>query len=277
MESAAKSCILCGDRDRKILIEKDSWHVYRCSSCGLGFLDPRPSREDISKLYSKEYCEDHFSEGGEPDSPEFKKRLGLETHRVRFFRRIKRKGRILDIGCGYGYFLAACRNYGYDVHGLDISAWASQHATKNLGLSITVAEMDEAELSLQSFDVITVWHFLEHTPDPRKAILRAKDWLKKDGILIVDVPNHEGTDARKNWKDWVGWSLPYHFYHFTPQTLTMLLGTCGFRVVKTKDYHSETVKMALKGFPGLSLFARPIAKLYSGDSIAVVARMETEI
>jgi len=277
MDSPPAVCILCGGRDRKILIEKDSWHVYRCSSCGLGFLDPRPSREDISKLYSKEYCEDYFIEGGEPDSPEFKKRLGLETHRVRFFRRIKRKGRILDIGCGYGYFLAACRNYGYDVHGLDISAWASQHATNNLGLSITVAEIDEAELPPQSFDVITMWHFLEHTPDPRKAILRAKDWLKKDGILIVDVPNHEGTDARKNWKDWVGWSLPYHFYHFIPQTLTMLLGTCGFRVVKTKDYHSETVKMALKGFPGLSLFARPIAKLYSGHSVAVVARMQTEI
>lgn len=277
MDSPPAVCILCGGRDRKILIEKDSWHVYRCSSCGLGFLDPRPSREDISKLYSKEYCEDYFIEGGEPDSPEFKKRLGLETHRVRFFRRIKRKGRILDIGCGYGYFLAACRNYGYDVHGLDISAWASQHATNNLGLSITVAEMDEAELPPQSFDVITMWHFLEHTPDPRKAILRAKDWLKKDGILIVDVPNHEGTDARKNWKDWVGWSLPYHFYHFTPQTLTMLLGMYGFRVVKAKDYHSGTVKMALKGFPGLNLFARPIAKLYSGHSVAVVARMETEI
>ena len=92
----------------------------------------------------------------------------------------------------------------------------------------------------------------------------------------MDVPNHQGTDAVKTWSDWVGWSLPYHLYHFTPQTLRGLLGLCGFYVVKTKDYHSDTVKASLKRLPVVGLFARLIAKMYSGHSVAVVARLETK-
>jgi 2-polyprenyl-3-methyl-5-hydroxy-6-metoxy-1,4-benzoquinol methylase len=88
---------------------------------------------------------------------------------------IKGKGIVLDVGCGYGYFLAACRNYGYDVQGIDISGWASQHATEEPGLSITFGLIDEVELPHHSFDIITMWHFLEHTSDPRKAILKARN------------------------------------------------------------------------------------------------------
>ena len=98
--------------------------------------------------------------------------------------------------------------------------------------------------------------------------------MKCDGILIVDVPNHQGTDARKNWNEWVGWDLPYHFFHFTPQTLKRLLTECGFRVVKAKDYHSETVKKALKRIPVINIFARLISKMFSGHSIAVIAKLE---
>ena len=271
MEKAPESCILCGETRRNLLFEKDGYRVHRCASCGLGFLDPRPTREEIFELYSREYCEKYFVEGGEPGSAAFRKRLSLETHRVRFFRGIKRKGRVLDVGCGYGYFLAACREYGYDVEGLDLPGWASEHAMKSVGLRVTLGEMNEVDIPAERFDVITMWHFLEHSPDPRAALMNAKRWLKQDGVLVVDVPNHEGTEARKNWDDWIGWSLPYHFYHFTPGTLAGLLGVCGFRVIKQKNYHSDTVKLALKRIPVVSVFARTIARFYSGHSVAVVA------
>ena len=278
MERAPSSCILCGDKERKLLVKNEPWYIYGCASCGLGFLDPRPSKEDIAKLYDKEYCEDQFVEGGEVGSPEFMKRLSLETHRVRFFRGLKRKGKILDIGCGYGYFLAACRTmYGYDVHGLDLSDWAAQYAAERLGLSVTVGEIETVNLPPNSYDIITMWHFLEHTRDPREAILKAMELLKKDGFLVIDVPNYDGTDARKNWGNWVGWQPPYHFYHFTPHTLKRLLRLCGLCVLKEKDYHSETVKATLKRIPVVSIFARLISKMYSGHSLAVVARREEKI
>ena len=278
MEKAPSSCMLCGDKERKLLVKNEPWYIYGCASCGLGFLDPRPSKEDIAKLYDKEYCEDQFVEGGGVGSPEFMKRLSLETHRVRFFRGLKRKGKILDIGCGYGYFLAACRTmYGYDVHGLDVSDWAAHYAAERLGLSVTVGEIETVNLPPNSYDIITMWHFLEHTRDPREAILKAMDLLKKNGILVIDIPNYDGTDARKNWDNWVGWQPPYHFYHFTPSTLKRLLRLCGLCVVKAKDYHSETVKVTLKRIPVVSIFARLISKMYSGHSLAVVAKREEKV
>jgi SAM-dependent methyltransferase len=272
LERASKNCILCGSSERELLIEKEPWQVYRCVSCGLGFLDPRPSRIELTKLYSPEYCQKYFVEGGKPGTPEFKKRLRLESSRIRLFRGIKKTGTVLDIGCGYGYFLAACRERGYDIHGVDVSGYAVQHATEVAGIPVTIGELNEVDLPNESYDVITMWHALEHMPDPKQAISLTKRWLQKDGLLIVDVPNHAGTDAIKTWEDWVMWSLPYHFYHFTPSTLNTLLESCGFQVVRKKDYHSETVKAFWGKFPVISLFARLIARIYSGHSIAMVAK-----
>jgi SAM-dependent methyltransferase len=238
-------------------------------------LDPRPSRKDLSNLYSEAYFEDQYDRGVEPNTPEFQKKLSLKTSHVRFFRSIKPKGRVLDIGCGNGYFLAACEEKGYEVQGIDVSPWAAQYASHKLGLLVDTGEVEGMDLPPQSFDIVTMWHFLEHTHDPNRVLSRARSWLKRDGILIVEVPNYEGTDARKTWKAWVGWQLPYHLYHFTPQTLTRLLRGSGFDVVKTKDYHSEVIKMNLKRVPGISLVARLIARIYSGTSVVVASRMIT--
>ena len=274
LERAPQSCILCSGEKRSILFQKGEWQVRVCDACGLGVLDPRPSAETLDRLYSQEYCEEHFVEGGEPGSAAFAKRISLEDHRIRFFRKFKKQGRVLDIGCGYGYFLAACREKGYQVHGLDFSEWAVRHARERLALDITVGPMDQVDLAEHSFDVVTMWHCLEHTPDPAAALMQIRRWLKADGLLVVDVPNRQGTDARKTWDDWVGWSLPYHLYHFTPGSLTQLLAQQGFTVIRSKNYHSESVKAALRPIPVLGLFARLVAKMYSGHSFAVVAKME---
>lgn len=271
MENAPEKCILCGEKKRTLLIEKPPWAVYRCSSCGLGCLSPRPSKEEIQELYDREYCEEHFVEGGKPGTPEFKKRISLESSRIRFFRSLKKTGNVLDIGCGYGYFLAACRERGYDVQGIEFSGWALKHATDVLEIPVSVGNVIDIDMPENRFDVITMWHALEHVPEPDQVIRHVKKWLKKDGVFIADVPNHEGTDAQKQWQDWVGWSLPYHYYHFTPRSITELLSKCGLRVIKSKDYHSEVIKMNLKRIPVINLFARLIAKLYSGHSIAVLA------
>jgi 2-polyprenyl-3-methyl-5-hydroxy-6-metoxy-1,4-benzoquinol methylase len=274
MENAPKSCILCDTCERELLIERDCWKIYRCTSCGLGILDPRPTKEELKGLYGREYFATQYDEGADPESPEFKKWLSLLEHRVRFFRNKKRKGRLLDIGCGNGYFLALCRSKGYDVQGIDISQWVAKYATQRLGLDVRIGEIDDVDLPLQYFDIITMWHTLEHTPDPRRAMEKVRNWLKEDGILVVEVPNYEGTDARSYWQDWVGWQFPFHFFHFTPKTLRRLLAGCGFRVVRTKNYHSEKVKQTLKRIPVVSILARLISKIYSGHSIAVIAQLD---
>jgi len=256
------------------LIEKDGWTVHRCPTCGLGFLDPRPSESEIEGLYRSEYFSERYDGGIDPDSHQYLKRLSGEQHRTKFIKSVKPSGHLLDIGCGYGYFLDASRREGYNVHGLDVSEWAAQYAVEKLGLSMTIGKIGDVDFPSPNFDIITMWHSLEHTPNPHMALQKAKSWLKKDGILVIDVPNYEGTDARKIWQEWDGWSLPYHYWHFTPKSLKQLLSQHGFTVVKHKDYHSDVVKENLKRIPIVNLFARLIAKLYSGTSVAVIAKLE---
>jgi 2-polyprenyl-3-methyl-5-hydroxy-6-metoxy-1,4-benzoquinol methylase len=269
-------CLLCGQAGKEKIFGNNAWHVYKCTSCGFGLLNPLPSDEEITKLYDDEYCKDQFVDGGDVGTSEFNKRLRNEKHRVQLFKRIIKKGKVLDIGCGYGYFLAACRQNGYEVQGLDISSWAAEYTRKKLNIPVVVGTLCALEAKPHSFDVITMWHFLEHTRNPRQVLLEAKKMLKEDGLLVVEVPNYKGTDAQRSWNNWVGWQLPYHFCHFTPENLIELLSQVGFEVIKTKDYHSETVKMSLQTIPVVRYFARIIAKMYSGHSVAMVARLKNK-
>ncbi len=191
MENAPSTCIVCGSRDRELLIERDPWKIFRCTSCGLGVLDPRPTGEELTELYTRDYFASQYDEGAEPGSAEFKKWLSLLEHRVQFFKSKKANGRLLDLGCGNGYFLALCRSKGYEVQGIDISEWAAGYATETLGLLVHIGQMDDVELPRGQFDIITMWHSLEHTRNPRYAMERAKGWLKANGILVIEVPNYE--------------------------------------------------------------------------------------
>jgi len=272
MESAPEKCPLCSSTRREFLIKKDNWTVFRCPECGLGVLDPRPSEDEIDQLYREQYFSDQYHDGIGIESPQFRKVLRNESHRTRFIKSKKRSGRLLDIGCGYGYFAAACREMGYDVQGIDVSEWAAQHAVNRLDIPVSIGKINEIELTPHSFDIITMWHFLEHAPDPHLVLQKVKTWLKKDGILVIDVPNYQGTDAQREWQDWVGWQLPYHFWHFNIGSLCRLLDQHGYHIIKKKDYHSEVIKNRLKRIPFIGLFGRIIAKMYSGTSVAVIAK-----
>ena len=274
MEKAQNECILCGSADRAPLIQQAEWQVHRCASCGLGVLDPRPDAAELTQLYAADYFLDQYDGGFKAGSPELKRRIAQEDHRVRFFRRMKKKGRVLDIGCGMGYFLQACREAGYDVSGIDISEASAGYVRDELAIPVRTGAIEEIDIAEGTIDVLTMWHFLEHTPDPRIYLERAGRWLKRDGFIVVDVPNYAGTDARRTWENWKGWQLPFHLYHFTPATLTALLARHGFRTIRTKDYLSEFVRERLSATLLLRPFARPVARLFSGHSIVALARRD---
>ena len=272
MKNVSEICTLCGSTNRSVLYSKDEWKVYKCEGCGLGILDPRPDKDELNKLYAETYFQSHYDDLLSLSSTEMKNRLQQEKHRLRFFRKFKKGGKILDIGCGRGYFLLACRYAGYEVEGIDISAAAADYVNSELKIPVHLEEVEHLELSAASFDVITLWHSLEHTADPDVYMQKAHKWLKKYGILVIDVPNYKGDDAQKTWTDWQGWSIPYHFYHFSKDSLYYLLHKHGFVVIREKNYLSEYIKQKLEDAFLPSFIARIIAKFYSGHSIAVVAK-----
>lgn len=276
MKKTTNNCILCGSSRRNFLYAEDQWKVYQCADCRLGVLDPRPDDHELAILYQQEYFQDQYKQELRIDSPEMKRRLDQEKQRLRFFRSFKKKGEVLDIGCGRGYFLLACRKKGYHVEGIDLSADVAAYVRRELNIPVHVGEIDNVTIPDASYDVITMWHSLEHTADPNVYLQKARRWLKDDGILVVDVPNYSGYDALKTWDHWLGWQLPYHLYHFTSDALTALLHKHGFAVIRHKHFLSEYVKQELEKFYIPSFIARIIARFYSGHSYAVVAgKMQT--
>jgi len=265
-------CILCGSKDKELLFQQGEWTVYRCQQCGLGVLEPRPSQERLASLYQDSYFETRYDEGAQPGTEAMHKRLSMEAHRIRFFESFLKQGRVLDIGSGRGYFLLACRERGYEAEGFDVSEDAAEYVRNTLNIPVSTGNIKDAPFKEGAFDVVTIWHALEHMENPRVYLEQANRLLRPDGLLVVDVPNYLSIDARKYGDVWDGWSLPYHFFHFTPKTLDQLLSEHDFTVIRRKTYHSEWVKSRLRKIPVVSLFARLIAKLYYGTSYAIVAR-----
>jgi 2-polyprenyl-3-methyl-5-hydroxy-6-metoxy-1,4-benzoquinol methylase len=265
-------CPICNRAECSSLINFEKWRIERCQSCDLGILAPMPTTDELQKLYHEAYFDDQYDKGLPLDTDAFERRISQEHHRVKFFQTIKKQGTILDLGCGMGYFLYACRRFGYDVQGADISDFPGTYVRDELNIPLTVGGLDELDFQPATFDVVTMWHFLEHTSNPYTCLAKSIKWLKPGGLLVIDVPNYESTDAQHFWNDWVGWQIPFHLYHFNPKTLGRLLAGHNFKILRQKTYHSEYIKQRLGKIPLLKLLARPIAKCYSGTSVAVVAK-----
>jgi 2-polyprenyl-3-methyl-5-hydroxy-6-metoxy-1,4-benzoquinol methylase len=272
MEQALPACIVCGCAERTRLVEKQGWIVYKCAGCGLGVLDPRPDPEELGRLYEKGYFDSHYSERLKADSPAMQRRLSQQSHRLRFFRRLKREGLVVDVGCGMGYFLYAAKRAGYGVRGVDLSDWAASYITGELQIPVSIGPIDEMVLGEGTVDVLTLWHSLEHMRHPLESLHGMAGWLKPEGLLVIEVPNHEGTDAVKMGAAWPDWDLPYHLYHFSPKSLQTLLAAAGFEVIREKTYLSEHVRSRLESLFVPGFLARLIATFYSGSGYAVIAR-----
>jgi 2-polyprenyl-3-methyl-5-hydroxy-6-metoxy-1,4-benzoquinol methylase len=116
------------------------------------------------------------------------------------------------------------------VTGIDLSARAVERARAATGLRILAGSLPHADLDPNTFDVITMWHSLEHVPDPKHVLEAARKLLTWDGKLVVAVPNIDSLAFRTFGSHWYGLDLPRHLTHFTPWTLRLLLERSGFRV-----------------------------------------------
>ena len=147
-------------------------------------------------------------------------------------------GRLLDVGSGKGRFLAAARDAGWDVLGIEFSEGAAASSRARFDVEVVAGDFGTTALA-GPFDVITMWHTLEHLPDPRAAVERAVSLLRPGGYLIVSVPNVASVQARLGGDRWIHLDLPRHFFHFTPKALSTLLVRCGLRVERIGHFYPE--------------------------------------
>lgn len=200
------------------------------------FCNPLPTNEELDLYYSTEFNYGWYS----------KRKMLLQIqsyHRwLRFGKRLEKsivhKGILLDIGCGHGWFIQAARRAGWNVAGVDLSTIAVDYAREKLGLHVVRGSLESVELSLQNYAVVTMWHSLEHMIYPIEALKKVRSLLKPGGLILIAVPNVNCLGQRRQGRNWVWLQQPFvHIWHFSTQTIQMVLEKSGFEVisVETRD------------------------------------------
>ncbi|MBW1779520.1 MAG: class I SAM-dependent methyltransferase [Deltaproteobacteria bacterium] len=263
------SCYLCHSNRHTEFIKNGDWTVLKCADCGHGLTHPFPKPEVLHEMYDRRYFDSHYAHP-EPGSRHFKKHVTDNFHRVRKARRYQRDGNLLDVGCGNGLFLYAADKY-YNGIGFDVSNGNKAYLDK-IKIHVIVSDWNAIEFKPDFFDVITFWHSIEHFDDPIRYVKRATGWLKKEGVAIIEVPNHACIDAHVSGHNWENWDLPFHLHHFTENSLELFCSKVGLGIVDRYTYHSEFIKNKLRETILFRMFARQISKMFHGNGIAVVCR-----
>jgi len=265
-------CPICTNKSFNRIFTVEDWSVYECTQCNLGITQPFPDDETRSALYD-DYCfvsqDDVYSN---VNSPAFKKKINLEKHRVRFVKKEIKTGHLLDVGCGSGFFLYAAKMGGFSVEGFDISGSNNDFIENKFKIPVTICPIEKMDFPENHFDIITMWHSLEHNPEPGRFIEKCLFWLKSEGVMVIEVPNHNCIDAKINPDAWPNWILPFHLYHFTKDSLSALAASCNLNIVATNTYLSEFIKESLEKKPLFKPFARTIARQFDGSGIAIACK-----
>lgn len=141
--------------------------------------------------------------------------------------------KLLDVGCGTGDFLLTCKTNGWNVVGVEPNKNAQELAVSKLNKNKnTEIVSDINEVTSQQFDVITLWHVLEHVPDLEIYILKLKTLLKPNGVLVIAVPNYKSYDAMHYKQFWAAFDVPRHLWHFSKKSIQLLFTNYKMKVTK---------------------------------------------
>jgi SAM-dependent methyltransferase len=226
------------------------YRVKRCRKCGVVATFPRPTVEELHSFYDKTYfSKDSDRVGGYDDYAGLPESNAREMWRefCRCYPAITAiRGRILDYGCATGGFLDEAQKTGWTCTGVELSEHAVKRA-RGFGIDIRQGDLFESSLEKGCFDVLTMWHVLEHVIDPVEVIDRAHQLLKFQGYLFIELPSWSSLGRRIRRSRWAQLRPPEHINFFTPVTLANLLQTVGFRVVDASSvYPSLTNRITLK-------------------------------
>ncbi len=235
-------CNLCGSSDLAVIDEGSN--ICRCTRCGYMFHNPRPTLDEISRHYSRGEQYDPWLEKSEARDILWRRRL----HKVLQY---KAHGKLLDVGTGIAQFLFFAKDH-LDVTGTEVSESAIRIASDRYNIEVVKGAIEQIDLD-GPFDVITLFHVLEHVHDPTSTIQRCRELLDNEGILIIAVPNDlYGAKAliRRSlsilsigrFKHYGRLGMPkitldgsqdeIHLSHFTPSVLKGFLERNGFVVIE---------------------------------------------
>jgi len=232
-------CNICGNNKAKFLYthfgtDKKRYNLYKCNNCGVVFVWPLPEENFLANFYSTKYSA-KFKQGiiklGKP------KEINLQIiedcytkiKAVEHYANIKKRGKLLDVGCGHGFFVFAANNLGYKAKGVDIDKEAINYGREQLGIDVMENSLYSIKnISLNSIDVVTMWTVLEHLRFPKECCTQIYKLLKIGGVFCGAVPNIGGLVAKIQGERWHLIIPPEHLYYFNKSSINKLLIEAGF-------------------------------------------------
>lgn len=234
------TCAICGKGNFSVYLEssdyflsKEKFTIVTCDNCEFLFLNPRPDAVEISKYYkSEEYISHSNTKRGVINKVYHIVRKRNHKKKYNLIQNLKNKGTLLDIGCATGEFINYCRNNGWTVAGVEPDEDAQKFAKTQYNLNVYPESLLK-EIPTNKFDVISMWHVLEHVHLLEQRIGQLKIYLKNDGVAIIAVPNAACKDAEIYKEFWAGYDLPRHLYHFTKKSILELFKKNNFALIET--------------------------------------------
>lgn len=247
-----EECPACSNKEFTIILSaKDytvshqTFQVMECQSCHLRFTNPRPKASEAGPYYKSEnYISHSNTEKGFINQLYQRVRnitLKLKTNWIES----EKKGdkNILDIGCGTGHFLQACQERGWHIHGMELDPSTAQKAAQLTGKSIYphLTHIPESD----TFQVISLWHVLEHVYEIHEYFTFFKKNLAPNGKLLLALPNCNSYDAQYFQEYWAAYDVPRHIYHFTPETIQAIAKQYGFSLKEKKGLIFDSFYISL--------------------------------
>lgn len=294
------NCNLCGEDNTRLVFKIDDSHLkenktfdlVQCNNCGLIYLNPRPTRQEINRYYPNEeyysYSQLEKEESQKKDIIIRLKALFREAVIYNYYGKFQdlswiqklknkilsfpgryrfgmapsfiKKGKILDVGCGDGLFLYSLRKLGWQTLGVEINKAASQKARER-GLDVLNCDLLEADLDNDFFDVVRMWSVLEHLHNPAQTLAEIYRILKPGGTLIVQVPNFNSLASRLFKENWSGLDVPRHLYQFSSHTLKRIIERNKLIVKKIYCSSVGTIVFSLR-IEKIYFLVRPISIIF---------------
>lgn len=242
-----KNCDLCGQDKFKFLFKgfdkshgiTGEFNIVKCLNCGLVFLNPQPTSQELEKHYPKD---SYYSFSLEKSKQNWLLKLlnapffilyWTLTKPLGRYKNLKRGLKILDVGCGAGEFLLKLKKKGLLPYGVEVNKQAAEKG-QQAGLNIHAGTLEAARFPDKFFDIISLNHVLEHIPSPTKTLQELKRILKDDGMIILAVPNINSLAFKFFKSNWVQLDVPRHLFDFSPKTLKKYASNLDWRIKKIR-------------------------------------------
>jgi len=246
-------CPLCNSESIQKQIEAQDFSISGelfeidfCKECGFHFTQDHPDEADIGPYYqSEDYISHSDTSKGLINTIYHWVRKIMLKRKYLLIKRENPDKNLLDIGCGTGYFLNYMQKKNYQVYGVEKEKDAREFAINNFDIPVTSPDNFLKQTQNEQYDIITLWHVLEHIQNFNEYLKSTYNKLNKDGILIIALPNHQSYDAKYYKQHWAGYDVPRHLWHFDPDTMEKVIKNHGFKISKLKKLPFDSFYNAL--------------------------------